>query len=110
MRRIQVLHYLPRGPEDCSGIVLEWGDSAGAPFVISGQVWGEENLLRRPAIRDMSVGRGHVVSFNFNPFHRDMNLGDHRLVWNAILNWQAILSASAPSPISTSSEQDQSDP
>ena len=98
------------GPEDRSGIVLEWGDSAGAPFVISGQAWGEENLLRRPAILDMPVGRGHVVSFNFNPFHRDMNRGDHRLVWNAILNWQAILSAPAPSPISTSSELDQSDP
>jgi hypothetical protein len=98
------------GPQDRSGIVLEWGDSAGAPFLISGQVWGEENLLRRPAILDMPVGRGHVVSFNFNPFHRDMNRGDHRLVWNAILNWQAILSASAPSPIPASSEPDPSDP
>ena len=29
----------------------------------------------------------------FNPMHRDMNRGDQRLLWNAILNWQAILSA-----------------
>jgi hypothetical protein len=83
------------GPEDRSGIVLEWGDSGGAPFVISGQAWGEENIYKRPAILDMPTGRGHVVSFNFNPFHRDMNRGDHRLVWNAILNWQAIVSAPA---------------
>jgi hypothetical protein len=84
------------GPEDRSGIVLEWGDTNGAPFVVSGQAWGEENLLGRPAIFDMPVGHGHVLSFNFNPFHRDMNRGDHRLVWNAILNWQAIVSAPAP--------------
>src|SRR5712675_90015 len=84
------------GPEDRSGIVMEWGDSGGAPFLISGQAWGEGNILGRPAILDIPAGRGHVVAFNFNPFHRDMNRGDHRLVWNAILNWQAIVSAPAP--------------
>jgi len=50
----------------------------------------------------MPTGRGHVVSFNFNPFHRDMNRGDHRLVWNAILNWQAIVSAPAAGHASAS--------
>ncbi len=79
------------GPEDRRGIVLEWGDRDGAPFVVSGQAWGEQWLVGRPAILDMPAGRGHVVAFNFNPLHRDLNRGDHRLVWNAILNWQAIL-------------------
>jgi hypothetical protein len=79
------------GPEDRSGIVMEWGDSEAKSFVVSGQAWGEENLIGRPAILDMPVGKGHVVSFNFNPMHRDMNRGDQRLLWNAILNWQAIL-------------------
>jgi hypothetical protein len=79
------------GPVDRSHIVLEWGDRDGAPFVVSGQAWGEGNLMGRPAILDMPVGRGHVVTFNFNPMHRDLNRGDHRLLWNAILNWQAIL-------------------
>ena len=87
------------GPEDRSGIVLEWGDSEGAPFVVSGQAWGEENLVGRFAILDMPIGHGHVVAFNFNPFHRDMNRGDHRLVWNAILNWQAIVAAAAPKQV-----------
>jgi hypothetical protein len=41
------------------------------------------------------VGKGHVVSFNFNPMHRDLNRGDQRLLWNAILNWQAILAGNA---------------
>jgi hypothetical protein len=80
------------GPFDASGVVMEWGDRDGAPLVISGQAWGEENLIGRPAILDMPVGKGRVVAFNFNPLHRDMNRGDQRLLWNAILNWQAILS------------------
>jgi hypothetical protein len=61
------------------------------PFVVSGQAWGEENLVGRPAILDMPVGKGHVVSFNFNPIHRDLNRGDQRMLWNAIINWQSIV-------------------
>ena len=49
------------------------------------------NLIGRPAIFDFPVGRGHVVAFNFNPLDRDLNRGDQRLVWNAIINWQAIV-------------------
>ena len=79
------------GPEDTRGVVLEWGDRDGAPLVVSGQAWGESGLRGHPALLDLPAGRGHVVSFNFNPLHRDLNRGDHRLVWNAILNWQAIL-------------------
>jgi hypothetical protein len=41
---------------------------------------------------DLSVGKGRVVAFNFNPLHRDMNRGDQKLLWNVILNWQAIVS------------------
>ena len=79
------------GPLDRSNIVVEWGDRQGAPLLVSGQVWGEAGLIGRPAIFDMPAGKGHVVAFNFNPFHRDLNRGDHRLVWNAIINWQSIL-------------------
>jgi hypothetical protein len=85
------------GPEDRSGIVMEWGDREHKDFMVSGQAWGEENLMGRPAIFDMPVGKGHVVSFNFNPMHRDLNRGDQRLLWNAILNWQAIV-AGQPKP------------
>jgi hypothetical protein len=86
------------GPEDRSGIVLEWGDRGGAPFVVSGQAWGESNLRARPAVLDLPAGRGRVVAFNFNPLHRDLNRGDHRLVWNAILNWQSLLAGGGPPP------------
>ena len=76
------------GPVDPSGVVLEWGDRDGAPFVVSGQAWGEQNLIGRPAILDMRAGAGQVVAFNFNPLHRDLNRGDQRMLWNAIINWQ----------------------
>jgi hypothetical protein len=79
------------GPVDASSVVLEWGDRDGAPFLVSGQVWGEANLIGRPAILDNAVGRGHIVTFNFNPLHRDLNRGDQRMLWNALLNWQAIV-------------------
>jgi Zinc carboxypeptidase len=79
------------GPLDPSGVVLEWGDRDGAPFVVSGQAWGEDNLIGRPAILDLRQGSGHVVAFNFNPLHRDLNRGDQRMLWNAIINWHAIL-------------------
>jgi len=81
------------GPTDRTNIVMEWGDHTGAPFLISGQVWGEFNLIGRPAIMDFPVGQGHVITFNFNPLHRDLNRGDQRLLWNAIINWQSIVAA-----------------
>jgi hypothetical protein len=81
------------GPPDPSGVVLEWGDRDGAPLLVSGQVWGEGNLVGRPAILDLPAGRGHVVAFNFNPLHRDLNRGDQRMLWNAIINWRAIVAA-----------------
>ncbi|MDP9338521.1 MAG: hypothetical protein M3P45_06595 [Acidobacteriota bacterium] len=91
------------GPLDRSSIVVEWGDREGAPLLVSGQVWGEAGLVGRPAVMDMPEGKGHVVVFNFNPFHRDLNRGDHRLVWNAIINWQKIL-AQQPTPSTTPPE------
>ncbi len=87
------------GPIDRSGVVLEWGDRDGAPLLVSGQVWGESGLIGRPAIFDLPEGLGHVVAFNFNPLHRDLNRGDQRMLWNALINWQAILKgAVAPPP------------
>jgi hypothetical protein len=81
------------GPVDLGDVVLAWGDAGTEDFVVSGQAWGTDNLIGRPAIFDISVGRGHVVAFNFNPLHRDLNRGDQRMLWNAIINWRAILDA-----------------
>ena len=55
------------GPEDRSGIVLEWGDDSGAPLVVSGQAWGETGLLRRPAILDLPAGKGPRRGLQLQP-------------------------------------------
>lgn len=86
------------GPIDARSVVLQWGGRDREPFVVSGQAWGEDNLIGRPAIFDAPVGRGHIVAFNFNPLYRDLNRGDHRMVWNAIINWQAILADRSAAP------------
>ncbi|HVR71545.1 MAG TPA: M14 family zinc carboxypeptidase [Vicinamibacteria bacterium] len=78
------------GPEDRTAIVLEWG-GAGEPMVVSGGARGESELAGRPALLDLPVGQGRVIAFNFNPVHRDMNRSDHRLLWNALLNWRRLL-------------------
>jgi hypothetical protein len=31
-----------------------------------------------------------VLAYNFNPMHRDLNHSDYRLLWNALLNWNAL--------------------
>ena len=76
------------GPVDRSAIVMQWGASDGSPFLVSGGARGESGLVGRPAIFDVPTGKGRIVAFNFNPLHRDLNHGDHRLVWNAVLNWR----------------------
>jgi len=86
------------GPVDARSVVLRWGGLGVEPFVVSGQAWGEDNLIGRPAVFDEPVGQGHIVAFNFNPLYRDLNRGDHRMVWNAIINWREILADRSAAP------------
>ncbi|HZI94581.1 MAG TPA: M14 family zinc carboxypeptidase [Patescibacteria group bacterium] len=68
-------------------------DDDDAPLVVSGGARHLENLEGRPAIMDLPAGvgaRGHVLAFNFNPMHRDLNHSDYRFLWNGILNWSAL--------------------
>ncbi len=59
-------------------------------MLVSGAIKGEDELEGRPAILDLPAGKGRVIAFLFNPIHRDLNRSDHRLLWNAILNWNAL--------------------
>jgi hypothetical protein len=56
-------------------------------YVISGMVKNEDKIVGQGAIFDIPVGKGHVVSFTFNPLHRFLNQHDEPMLWNAILNW-----------------------
>ncbi len=76
------------GPVDTRHVVMTWGGDG--EMVVSGGMRGAEDLAGRPAILASPLGSGVVVSYNFNGIHRDMNRGDFRLVWNAIINWHAL--------------------
>jgi hypothetical protein len=76
------------GPDDPGRVVLEWG-GAGA-IVVSGGGKNAEALAGHPAIVEQPLGEGRIVAFNFNPIHRSLNRGDHRMLWNVALNWQAL--------------------
>jgi len=76
------------GPPDERHIVMTWGGQGD--MVVSGGMRGESQLAGRPAILDTPVGDGHIITYNFNGIHRDMNPAESRLVWNAILNWNAL--------------------
>jgi hypothetical protein len=84
------------GPVDTRRVVLAWGGEGD--MVVSGGMRGESALAGHPAILDTPMGEGHVVSYNFNGIHRDMNRGDFRLVWNAVINWNALGARSAKLP------------
>jgi hypothetical protein len=76
------------GPIDERHVVMSWGGEG--PMVVSGGMRGEKELSGKPAVLDTPTGMGHIITYNFNGIHRDMNRGDFRLVWNAILNWNAL--------------------
>jgi hypothetical protein len=96
-------------PADRRWVVLQWGTKPpkedrepgeataepaskdGSGMVVSGGAKNEDTLEGRPAILDVPLGKGHVLAYNFNPMHRDLNRSDYRLLWNAILNWQALV-------------------
>jgi hypothetical protein len=91
------------GPFDYNNIVLQWGTHAfdpgdepstsavARPLVVSGGGRNVDKIEGRPAILDVPEGKGHVLVYNFNPMHRDLNHSDYRFLWNGILNWDYII-------------------
>ena len=58
-----------------------------APYVLSGMVRGQDQIVGQGALFDVPVGRGRVIAFTFNPLHRYLNQHDFGMVWNALLHW-----------------------
>ena len=77
-----------RDADDSEGDPPAEGAGKPVPMLVSGGIKGEDVLEGRPAILDVPVGKGRVLAYNFNPIHRTLNRSDHRLLWNALLNWQ----------------------
>ncbi len=67
------------------GIAVEYGGSEG--LLLSGVARSAGSLVGDPAIYAEQVGEGWVVVYGFDALHRHQNLGNHALVWNAVMNW-----------------------
>lgn len=71
----------------------------GKKSVMSGFMKGAEEVKDRPAIVNMPVGAGRVVMFATNPIWRWQNLGEYRMLYNAMLNWKALGGANNLAPV-----------
>lgn len=70
----------------------------GKPGVMSGFMKGAKQIKDRPAIINMPVGQGRVLMFATNPVWRWQNLGEFRMLYNAMLNWKHLGGPTGVSP------------
>jgi hypothetical protein len=78
----------------------------GDDSVLSGFMKGANEIRNRPAILDVPVGEGRVILFATNPCYRWQNLGEFRMLFNAMLNFDD-MGAKAPEskqPVSTDTQ------
>jgi hypothetical protein len=57
--------------------------------LLSGEFIGIEETADRPAVIRMPLGKGHLLMFVTNPMFRHQNLGEYRLLFNAIFNFKS---------------------
>jgi hypothetical protein len=69
-------------------VVLRYGDAR--ELLISGLVDAASEIAQRPMVIDHPVGKGHVVLFSNNPIWRGETQGSYFLVFNTILNFDAL--------------------
>jgi hypothetical protein len=56
-------------------------------LLVSGMLAGGSELVGKPAVIDIPVGKGHVVMFATNPMWRHQTQGEFFLLFNAALNF-----------------------
>jgi zinc carboxypeptidase len=66
-------------------VILRYAD--GKEFLVSGLVESEKEIAQHPAVIDVPMERGHIILFSNNPVWRGQTIGNHFLVFNAILNF-----------------------
>jgi hypothetical protein len=60
----------------------------GDDNVLSGLMKGANEIKNKPAIVNVPVGQGRVLLFATNPCYRWQNIGEFRMLFNAILNYK----------------------
>jgi hypothetical protein len=76
---------LPR-PDRKQQILMQF--PGGDDNVLSGLMKGANEIKNQPAIVNVPVGQGTVLLFATNPCYRWQNLGEFRMLFNAILNYK----------------------
>jgi hypothetical protein len=59
-------------------------------LLVSGLLDGGADIAQRPVVVDVPVGKGHVVLFANNPIWRGETIGSYFMVFNTILNFDAL--------------------
>jgi hypothetical protein len=90
------------GQPDQSGVLARYvgGDDA----VLSGLMRGANEIRQRPFAVDVPggfTGKGRVIMFANNPIYRWQNHGEFNMVFNSVLNWNDMPSASQPAAPTT---------
>lgn len=76
-------------PERLRGqVLMEF--PGGKDGVLSGFIRGTQLVDNRPAIINQPQGKGRIVMFATNPIWRWQNLGEFRMLYNALINWQSL--------------------
>jgi len=79
-----------------SRVLMEF--PGGKESVMSGFMKNSKEVKDRPAIINMPEGQGRVLMFATNPVWRWQNLGEFRMLYNAMLNWQQLGGDTGVSP------------
>jgi Zinc carboxypeptidase len=73
-------------PRDKDKVLMAF--TGGEKSVLSGVMRGAEEITERPSIVNMPMGQGQVLMFATNPMYRWQNLGEFRMLFNALLNYK----------------------
>jgi hypothetical protein len=56
-------------------------------LLLSGMIVSGGEVAEKPAVVDVSLGKGHIVLFAINPMWRDETMGSFPLMFNAMMNF-----------------------
>jgi hypothetical protein len=77
-------------PEKAKVDKEEKKEEKAKPYVVSGMVRNEQEIVGHGAVFNVPVGKGNVLAFTFDPLHRYLNHHDAPMVWNAMINWDRL--------------------
>ena len=85
------------GAPDQSAVLARY--VGGEAAVLSGLMKGADEIRQRPVVVDVAggyTGKGRVILFANNPIYRWQNHGEFNMVFNALMNWNDVMSSGQP--------------